>query len=240
MQEQWLLAIKTDSDMINVLRFTLVDLARAYAEGVSPAEVVAEAFARLDAANDPGILLHRAEAQALAEAKALDRPDGRPLWGVPFVVKDNIDVAGMPTTAACPDLSYIATEDAFVVVRLRAAGAIVLGKANLDQFATGLVGVRTPGPAPRNALDPLLVPGGVILGLGRGCCARDRSLLPRDRHGRFWSRTCRAERPGRAETDAGHAVGHRHDPRLPDAGHHLDLCPRRCRCLGDLRRGGSG
>lgn len=160
MQEQWLLAIKTDSDMINVLPFTLVDLARAYAEGVSPAEVVAEAFARLDAANDPGILLHRAEAQALAEAKALDRPDGRPLWGVPFVVKDNIDVAGMPTTAACPDLSYIATEDAFVVVRLRAAGAIVLGKANLDQFATGLVGVRTPGPAPRNALDPLLVPGG--------------------------------------------------------------------------------
>lgn len=160
MQEQWLLAIKTDSDMINALPFTLVDLARAYAEGVRPAEVVAEAFARLDAANDPGILLHRAEAQALAEAKALDRPDGRPLWGVPFVVKDNIDVAGMPTTAACPDLSYIATEDAFVVVRLRAAGAIVLGKANLDQFATGLVGVRTPGPAPRNALDPLLVPGG--------------------------------------------------------------------------------
>lgn len=160
MQGQWLLAIKTDSDMLNALPFTLVALARAYAEGVRPTEVVAEAFARLDAANDPGILLHRAEAEALAEANALDRPDGRPLWGVPFVVKDNIDVAGMPTTAACPDLSYIATEDAFVVTRLRAAGAIVLGKANLDQFATGLVGVRTPGPAPRNALDPLLVPGG--------------------------------------------------------------------------------
>jgi allophanate hydrolase len=146
--------------MIRALPFTLSSLARAYAEGLRPVEVVAESFARLDAAIDPGILLHRAEATALAEAEALGSPDGRPLWGVPFVVKDNIDVAGMPTTAACPDFSYLATEDAFVVARLRAAGAIVLGKANLDQFATGLVGVRTPGPAPRNALDPAMVPGG--------------------------------------------------------------------------------
>lgn len=146
--------------MIRSLPFTLSGLARAYAGGLHPADVVTEAFARLDAAGDPGILLHRAEASALAAAAALDRPDGRPLWGVPFVVKDNIDVAGMPTTAACPDLSYVPATDAFVVARLRAAGAIVLGKANLDQFATGLVGVRTPGPAPRNALDPALVPGG--------------------------------------------------------------------------------
>jgi allophanate hydrolase len=146
--------------MISGLPFTLTDLAKAYANGLSPVAVVTEAYARLDAANDPGILLYRADVQALAEAAALDRPDGRPLWGVPFVVKDNIDVAGMPTTAACPDLAYIPTDDAFVVARLRAAGAIVLGKTNLDQFATGLVGVRTPGPAPRNALDPAIVPGG--------------------------------------------------------------------------------
>lgn len=146
--------------MFSALPFTLVDLARAYADGVRPEAVVAEAYARLDSADDLGILLHRAEAQALAEAEGMDRPDGRPLWGVPFVVKDNIDVAGMPTTAACPDMSYLPTVDAFVVARLRAAGAIVLGKTNLDQFATGLVGVRTPGPAPRNALDPALVPGG--------------------------------------------------------------------------------
>ena len=160
MQGQRVPALRTDSDMISALPFTLVDLANAYAKGLRPAEVVTEAYARLDAADDPGILLHRADALALAEATALGLPDGRRLWGVPFVVKDNIDVAGMPTTAACPDLSYMATEDAFVVARLRAAGAIVLGKANLDQFATGLVGVRTPGPAPRNALDPALVPGG--------------------------------------------------------------------------------
>ncbi len=146
--------------MISALPFTLAALRTAYAEGVRPEDVIAEAYRRLDEADDPGILLHRADETALAEARALGRPDGRPLWGVPFVVKDNIDAAGMPTTAACPDHSYAARVDAFVVARLRAAGAIVLGKANLDQFATGLVGVRTPGPAPRNAIDPAIVPGG--------------------------------------------------------------------------------
>jgi allophanate hydrolase len=146
--------------MTSALIFTLSGLRDAYTQGVRPVDVVAEAFARLEAADDSGIFLHEAKTKALAEAAALGQPDGRPLWGVPFVVKDNIDVAGMPTTAACPDHSYIAETDAFVVARLRAAGAIVLGKTNLDQFATGLVGVRTPGPAPRNAIDPLMVPGG--------------------------------------------------------------------------------
>ncbi len=75
-------------------------------------------------------------------------------------MKDNIDVARMPTTAACPDFTYVAEADAAVVARLREMGAICLGKTNLDQFATGLVGVRTPYPVPRNAVDPELVPGG--------------------------------------------------------------------------------
>ncbi len=83
-----------------------------------------------------------------------------PLWGVPFAVKDNIDVAGMPTTAACPAYAYAPARSAAVVERLVAAGAILVGKTNLDQFATGLVGVRTPYPVPRNAIDPALVPGG--------------------------------------------------------------------------------
>ncbi len=146
--------------MIATLPFTIPDLARAYAAGLSPVAVVDEAFARLAAADDPGIFLHAAPEAARAQAQALGQPDGRPLWGIPFVVKDNIDVAGMPTTAACPDAAHLPAADAFAVARLRAAGAIVLGKTNLDQFATGLVGVRTPGPAPRNALDPALVPGG--------------------------------------------------------------------------------
>lgn len=146
--------------MIDRLPFTLAALERAYTEGLRPEQVVAEAFRRLDAVSDPGILIHEAREAALAEAQALGAPDDRPLWGIPYIVKDNIDVAGMPTTAACPDFAYQAVEDAFVVARLRAAGAICLGKGNLDQFATGLVGVRTPYPVPRNALDPAIVPGG--------------------------------------------------------------------------------
>ncbi|MCT9872644.1 amidase family protein, partial [Paenarthrobacter aurescens] len=71
-------------------------------------------------------------------------PAALPLFGVPFAVKDNIDVAGWPTTAACPALTYQAAADAFVVARLKAAGAIVIGKTNLDQYATGLVGTRSP------------------------------------------------------------------------------------------------
>jgi allophanate hydrolase len=79
---------------------------------------------------------------------------------VPFALKDNIDVGGLPTTAACPAYAYLPERDAFVVARLRAAGAIPLGKTNLDQFATGLVGVRSPYGVPRNAVDPAIVPGG--------------------------------------------------------------------------------
>ncbi|MFB4361233.1 allophanate hydrolase [Pantoea sp. BS_8] len=87
-------------------------------------------------------------------------PDALPLFGVPFAVKDNIDVAGWPTTAACPAFSYTAEEDAFVVARLKAAGAVVIGKTNLDQFATGLVGARSPYGAVCNTFDPDFVSGG--------------------------------------------------------------------------------
>ncbi|MFN0263803.1 allophanate hydrolase [Tepidamorphus sp. 3E244] len=146
--------------MLSLLPFTLAALRQAYGEGVAPRTVIEEAFRRLDAVADPGIFIHEAREAALVEADALGAPDGRPLWGVPFVVKDNIDVEAMPTTAACPDFEYMAQRDAFAVARLRAAGAICLGKANLDQFATGLVGVRTPYPVPRNAVDPDIVPGG--------------------------------------------------------------------------------
>lgn len=144
------------------LPFTLAALRDAYAAGVTPAEVMAEVLARLETVGDPAIFIHLASAEDLvAEAEALGAHDpDRPLWGIPFAVKDNIDVAGMPTTAACPDYAHDADRDAFVVARLRAAGAIPIGKTNLDQFATGLVGVRSPYGVPRNALDPKIVPGG--------------------------------------------------------------------------------
>ncbi|MES1925006.1 allophanate hydrolase [Salinisphaera sp. T31B1] len=83
-----------------------------------------------------------------------------PLYGVPFAVKDNIDVAGLPTTAACPDYAYTPTRSAHAVERLQAAGAILLGKTNLDQFATGLVGTRSPFGAVPNAFDPAYISGG--------------------------------------------------------------------------------
>ncbi len=88
------------------------------------------------------------------------RGDSLPLFGVPFAVKDNIDVAGIPTTAACPAFSYTPTVSATAVERLVRAGAIVLGKTNLDQFATGLVGVRSPFGAVPNAFDSRFISGG--------------------------------------------------------------------------------
>ena len=141
---------------------TIAALHAKYAAGVSPKDVLREALARQDEVNDPGIFIHLATSEelvnAVAELGPFD-PVAKPLWGVPFAVKDNIDVAGMPT-AACPEFAYTPETDATVVARLKAAGAIVLGKTNLDQFATGLVGVRTPHPVPRNALNDSLVPGG--------------------------------------------------------------------------------
>ncbi|MGE8558422.1 MAG: allophanate hydrolase [Acinetobacter sp.] len=101
-------------------------------------------------------------AQLQAQIDALTGADieSLPLYGVPFAVKDNIDVAGFYTTAACKEAAYLATQDATVVAKLKAAGAIVVGKTNLDQFATGLVGVRSPYGAVKNSFNPEYISGG--------------------------------------------------------------------------------
>jgi allophanate hydrolase len=99
--------------------------------------------------------------RVLARARELEAlPRTLPLWGRPFAVKDNIDVAGLPTTAACPAFSYVAETTAPSVQRLLDAGAVLIGKTNLDQFATGLVGTRSPYGACRNAFDPAYISGG--------------------------------------------------------------------------------
>ncbi len=134
-----------------------------YRAGETPAGLFAEIDARIDRVDDPGIFISRpARADrddALARLGRFD-PERYPLWGIPFVVKDNIDVAGMETSAGCPEFAYVPDRTAPVVEHLMAAGAILVGKSNLDQFATGLVGVRTPYPVPRNPFDAARVPGG--------------------------------------------------------------------------------
>ena len=102
----------------------------------------------------------RGDVQGEARALGASRNLALPLYGIPVAVKDNIDVAGLPTTAACPAFSYQPSQDSTAVARLRAAGAIVIGKTNLDQFATGLVGVRSPYGTPRNTFNSDLIPGG--------------------------------------------------------------------------------
>ncbi len=142
--------------------FDRASLHEAYAAGLDPRDVVAEVFARLARLADPGIFIATAKAEAERTASALGSfdPGNRPLWGLPFAIKDNIDLKGVPTTAACPDFAFEPTRSATAVARLIAAGAIPIGKTNLDQFATGLVGVRSPYPIPRNSFDPDIVPGG--------------------------------------------------------------------------------
>lgn len=99
----------------------------------------------------------------------------KPLWGIPFAIKDNIDLRGVPTTAACPAFSYIPEKSAEVVEALIQAGAIPIGKTNLDQFATGLVGTRSPYGVTKNALNPEMISGGsssgsaVSVALGQVC-----------------------------------------------------------------------
>lgn len=143
---------------------TVEQIVAAHRSGsATPEQTVARSFARIRAHGDPAIFISLAdEAAALREAGTLKSTDASslPLYGVPVAVKDNIDVAGLPTTAACPAFSYMPERDATAVAKLRAAGAIVIGKTNLDQFATGLVGVRSPYGVPKNPFNPELIPGG--------------------------------------------------------------------------------
>ena len=132
---------------------------------MNPGPLVAAkaALAADRAAADPAIWITRLSDEAiLARAHALENegPRGRPLWGLTLAVKDNIDVAGMPTTAACPEFAYTPAVSAPAVSRLLDAGALLLGKTNLDQFATGLVGTRSPYGVPRNVFSAAHVPGG--------------------------------------------------------------------------------
>ncbi|CAB3695058.1 Allophanate hydrolase [Paraburkholderia sediminicola] len=161
-------------------------LLSAYAaKRLTPTEVVTSALARIAEIDRPEVWILRVPAadlkarahalEALYEAQGCAVFERMPLFGVPFAVKDNIDVAGLPTTAACEPFSYTPEISAFAVQRLIDAGAILIGKTNLDQFATGLVGTRSPYGAVRNTAFPERVSGGSSSGsavaVAAGCVA---------------------------------------------------------------------
>jgi allophanate hydrolase len=154
-----------------ILGWSIDDHLAARRQGISATMVIGFVLEALAQHDDPALLIGAPLIEiALAQARLVDEQDidTLPLHGVPFLVKDNIDVAGIPTTCGCPTYAYLPEHDAEVVARLRAAGAIPVGKTNLDQFATGLVGTRSPHGTPRNPLNAALVPGGSSSGSGVG------------------------------------------------------------------------
>ena len=157
---------------------SVASLRRKYAEGrLNPRDVAAEAVQRA-ARDDDGVWIHRLDASEVqGYVERLDAIDFEhaPLWGVPFAIKDNMDLANTPTTAGCPEYAYVPEYSATVVERLLAAGAVPIGKTNLDQFATGLTGTRSPYGAVANAVDQAFIAGGSSSG---SAVAVRRGIVP--------------------------------------------------------------
>ncbi len=146
------------------LNLDITTLRAAYLSGKYEAVAVIRDLLQKIRSADPHhawiYVLNEAEIKPYLERLHQSSIEELPLYGIPFAVKDNIDVHGVPTTAACPEISYPPQASAKVVDKLIAAGAVPLGKTNLDQFATGLVGVRSPYGACRNSFNPEYISGG--------------------------------------------------------------------------------
>jgi allophanate hydrolase len=142
----------------------IADLLESYRTGrQTPREVIGRLLEKSAGADERNVWITRlSRDQVMAYVSVLDPGgiDALPLYGIPFVVKDNIDLAGVSTTAGCPRFAYTPPHSATVVQKLVEAGAIPLGKTNLDQFATGLVGARSPYGACRNSFNPDYISGG--------------------------------------------------------------------------------
>ena len=133
----------------------------------TPQQLIDTVIARCEHYRDYNIwitLLNREQLSSYIDGLKQKSIEDCPLWGIPFAIKDNIDLQHVPTTVACPEYRYIPDQHAFVVEQLIAAGAIPIGKTNLDQFATGLVGTRSPYGACKNSFDPTMISGGSSAG----------------------------------------------------------------------------
>jgi allophanate hydrolase len=128
---------------------------------LTPGTVIREVYRRIRSFSHNPIWIHLVpEEESMRAAESLHGTASHPLFGIPFAIKDNIDAANLPTTAGCPAFSYVPEKDATTVERLKKAGGILVGKTNLDQFATGLVGVRSPYGACSTVFNPEYVSGG--------------------------------------------------------------------------------
>lgn len=145
------------------MKLDITNVRRFYAQGGTPRQLLVKVKEQIAAHSDNPIWIYCLQDSELEPyCQRLDETDPTqlPLWGVPFAIKDNIDLAGVPTTAACPEFSYLPERSAFVVQVLIDAGAIPIGKTNLDQFATGLNGTRSPYGAVQNSVNADYISGG--------------------------------------------------------------------------------
>src|SRR5258708_3174111 len=173
----------------NFCSLEIAGLRSAFLSGaISVAQILDQVLRGIAEWDDPAVWISRTNDGAVrARARELDTEAAAdqgtiarlPLFGIPFAVKENIDVAGLPTTAGCPAFAYTPAETAPVVCRLLAAGAVLLGKTNLDQFATGLVGTRSPYGVPRNPFDARFIPGGSSSGSAVAVAAGFVRFAPR-------------------------------------------------------------
>jgi allophanate hydrolase len=158
----------TPSSLPRISSLDIADLRVHYAtKKVSPVDVVRHVYERISSYYDKAVWIYLIpESEALSRAEELENKYLHsnsplpPLFGIPFSVKDSIDIVGLPTTLACPSFAYIATATASAIARILSAGGILIGKTNLDQFATGLAGVRSPHGIPRCVFDAEYISGG--------------------------------------------------------------------------------
>ena len=222
----------------------LTTLANGYDGGaLSVTTVMETVLARIEDAGDDHVWIYRCSTAevmgraALLDALTREQAAALPLFGIPFAVKDNIDVAGMPTTAGCPDFAYMPERTSPVVQSLLDAGAILIGKTNLDQFATGLVGVRSPYGVPAQSVRRALCPRRIKLRFGGRGVLRAGQLRARHRYGGIRARPGRLQQHRGPEADQGRPEHDRRRSGLPLARLRLDLRAHQRRCRRRLRRG---